>query len=48
VTAPVIGATTVAHIDSAVDACDLILDDADLARLQNVYRPHNPDADVVS
>jgi 1-deoxyxylulose-5-phosphate synthase len=48
VTAPVIGATRVAHIDSAVDACDLVLDDGDLARLHNVYRPHSPGADVVS
>jgi len=46
VTAPVIGATAVSHIASAVDACELVLDDADLSRLQNVYRPHVPDPDV--
>jgi aryl-alcohol dehydrogenase-like predicted oxidoreductase len=48
VTAPVIGATTVSHIDAAVDACDLVLDDADLSRLQSVYRPHIPDPDAAS
>jgi 1-deoxyxylulose-5-phosphate synthase len=46
VTAPVIGATAVSHIDSALAACDLVLDDADLSRLDQVYRPHLPDADI--
>jgi 1-deoxyxylulose-5-phosphate synthase len=46
VTAPVVGATTVSHIDSAAAALDLTLDDAELARLHNAYRPHVPDPDV--
>jgi aryl-alcohol dehydrogenase-like predicted oxidoreductase len=46
VTAPVIGATTVSHIDSAAEACDLVLDDAELSRLESVYRPHIPDPDA--
>jgi 1-deoxyxylulose-5-phosphate synthase len=48
VTAPVIGATSASHIDAAVAARDLILDDADLSQLQNVYRPHIPDLDVAA
>jgi aryl-alcohol dehydrogenase-like predicted oxidoreductase len=46
VTAPVIGATAVSHIDSAVAACELVLDDANRSRLESAYRPHTPDPDV--
>lgn len=40
VTAPVIGATKVEHVDSAVRALTVALDDDDLAGLEAPYQPH--------
>jgi aryl-alcohol dehydrogenase (NADP+) len=40
VTAPIIGATKPHHIDDAVAAVDLVLDDDEIARLEEPYRPH--------
>ena len=40
VTAPIIGATKPHHIDDAVAALDLDLDDADIEALREPYRPH--------
>jgi len=40
VTSPIIGATKVEHIEDAVGALDVRLDDGDVARLESGYRPH--------
>jgi aryl-alcohol dehydrogenase-like predicted oxidoreductase len=40
VTAPIVGATRLAHLDDAMAAADLTLDDAETARLEAPYRPH--------
>ena len=40
ITAPIIGATKPHHIDDAVAAVDLVLDDAEIARLEEPYQPH--------
>ncbi len=40
VTAPIVGATKVRHIDDAIAAGDLELDEAEVARLEAPYRPH--------
>jgi 1-deoxyxylulose-5-phosphate synthase len=40
VTAPIIGATKVAHLDDAVAAVDLRLSEEEVARLEAPYRPH--------
>jgi aryl-alcohol dehydrogenase-like predicted oxidoreductase len=39
VTAPIVGATKLAHLHDAVGAIDLALDDDELARLASPYRP---------
>jgi len=40
VTAPIIGATKMSHLDSAVRAVDVTLDDADVRELEAPYQPH--------
>jgi aryl-alcohol dehydrogenase-like predicted oxidoreductase len=40
VTAPIIGATKVSHVDDAVAAVELTLTDEEVARLEAPYRPH--------
>ncbi|MCQ0018464.1 aldo/keto reductase [Actinomadura madurae] len=40
VTAPIVGATKLTHIDDAVAAADLELDEKEVARLEASYRPH--------
>jgi aryl-alcohol dehydrogenase-like predicted oxidoreductase len=40
VTAPIVGATRLAHLDDAIAAVGLTLDDAERARLEAPYRPH--------
>jgi aryl-alcohol dehydrogenase-like predicted oxidoreductase len=40
VTAPIVGATRLAHLDDAIAAEELTLDDAEVARLEAPYRPH--------
>ncbi|GAA2135340.1 aldo/keto reductase [Actinomadura napierensis] len=40
VTAPIVGATKTAHIDDAIAAAGLTLDDKDVERLEAPYRPH--------
>ncbi|MGJ6981343.1 aldo/keto reductase [Aestuariimicrobium soli] len=40
VVAPIIGATKASHLDQALPALDLTLDDADLAELEQPYGPH--------
>ena len=40
VTAPIVGATKVSHLEDAVAAVDLQLDDDALARLEEPYTPH--------
>lgn len=40
VTAPIVGATKLAHIDDAIAAVDLRLSDEETKRLQAPYRPH--------
>ncbi len=40
VTAPIVGATRLAHLDDAIAAVDLTLDGAERARLEAPYRPH--------
>ncbi len=40
VTAPVVGATKVSHVDGAVKAVDLELTDAEIAYLEELYVPH--------
>jgi aryl-alcohol dehydrogenase-like predicted oxidoreductase len=40
VTAPIVGATRLAHLDDAIAAADVTLDDAEVSRLEAPYRPH--------
>ena len=40
VTSPIIGATSVRHLEDAVAALDLVLDDAEVKALEGPYRPH--------
>lgn len=40
VTAPIIGATKITHLEDAIAAVDLKLDDAEIERLEAPYRPH--------
>jgi len=40
VTAPIIGASKPHHLDDALAAVNLKLDDAELKRLEEPYRPH--------
>ncbi len=40
VTSPIIGATKAHHLDDAVAAVDLHLDESDMAQLEAAYRPH--------
>jgi aryl-alcohol dehydrogenase-like predicted oxidoreductase len=40
VTAPIVGATRLAHLDDAIAAADLTLDDTETAQLEAPYRPH--------
>lgn len=39
VTAPIVGATREEHLDDAIAAIDLTLDDAEAARLESAYTP---------
>ena len=41
VTAPIVGATKLEHLDDAVAAEKLALDDAEIARLEEPYVPHS-------
>jgi 1-deoxyxylulose-5-phosphate synthase len=40
VTAPIVGATKLAHVEDAVAAVDVTLDAEEVARLEAPYRPH--------
>jgi aryl-alcohol dehydrogenase-like predicted oxidoreductase len=40
VTAPIVGATKLAHLEDALASLDLVLDDDVVARLEAPYRPH--------
>jgi 1-deoxyxylulose-5-phosphate synthase len=40
VTAPIIGATKLSHLDAAIRAVELTLSDEEVARLEAPYRPH--------
>lgn len=40
VTAPIVGATKLQHLDDAVAAVDVKLDDEEVAQLEAPYRPH--------
>ena len=40
VTAPIVGTTKLAHLDDAVGALDLTLDDDETSRLEAPYEPH--------
>jgi aryl-alcohol dehydrogenase-like predicted oxidoreductase len=40
VTAPIVGATKLGHLEDALAAMDLVLDDDVVARLEAPYRPH--------
>lgn len=42
VSAPIVGVTKSHHLDDALAAADLTLDDEDVARLEAPYRPHAP------
>ncbi|KAA0254386.1 aldo/keto reductase [Acidobacteria bacterium ACD] len=41
VTAPIVGATKLAHLDSAIRALDLTLSEEEVAALEAPYRPHD-------
>ena len=45
VTAPIVGATRLAHVDDAIAASTLTLTPDELAVLDHAYRPHWPDRD---
>ena len=40
VTSPIVGATKAHHLDDAVSALSLELDDVEIAALEEFYRPH--------
>jgi aryl-alcohol dehydrogenase-like predicted oxidoreductase len=40
VSAPIVGATKLGHLEDAVAAVDLSLSDDEVARLEAPYRPH--------
>ena len=40
VTAPIVGFTSIAHLDDAIGALDVELDDAEIAYLEEPYEPH--------
>ena len=40
VTAPIVGATKVEHVDDAIAAEQLVLGDDEIARLEEPYVPH--------
>ena len=40
VTAPIVGATKVEHLEDAIAAVDVTLSDAEIGRLEKPYRPH--------
>jgi aryl-alcohol dehydrogenase (NADP+) len=40
VTAPIVGATKLEHLDDAVAAADLVLSEDEVARLEQPYEPH--------
>jgi aryl-alcohol dehydrogenase-like predicted oxidoreductase len=40
VTAPIIGATKIDHLDQAIAALDIRLSDEEIGRLEETYRPH--------
>jgi aryl-alcohol dehydrogenase-like predicted oxidoreductase len=40
VTAPIVGATKLRHLEDAIASLDLRLSDADIARLESPYKPH--------
>jgi aryl-alcohol dehydrogenase-like predicted oxidoreductase len=40
VTAPVVGATKLRHLEDAIAAVDVTLSDDEVARLEAPYRPH--------
>lgn len=40
VTAPIVGATRVGHIDDAIASLDVALTDEEVAELETPYRPH--------
>jgi aryl-alcohol dehydrogenase-like predicted oxidoreductase len=42
VTAPIVGATKLKHVDDAIAALDLALTDDEVARLEAAYTPRNP------
>jgi aryl-alcohol dehydrogenase-like predicted oxidoreductase len=42
VTAPILGATKLGHLEDAAAACALTLSAEELARLEDPYRPHPP------
>jgi aryl-alcohol dehydrogenase-like predicted oxidoreductase len=40
VTAPIVGATKLQHLDEAIAAVDLTLDEKEVERLESPYQPH--------
>ncbi|MBC8187223.1 MAG: aldo/keto reductase [Proteobacteria bacterium] len=40
VTAPIIGATKLSHLDDAISALDVVLSEQEIARLESPYAPH--------
>jgi 1-deoxyxylulose-5-phosphate synthase len=40
VTAPIVGATKLPHLEDAIAAVDVVLGDDDVERLEAPYRPH--------
>ena len=40
ITAPIIGATKMSHLEDAVAAVDVVLSDDEIARLEKPYTPH--------
>jgi aryl-alcohol dehydrogenase-like predicted oxidoreductase len=40
VTAPIVGATKLSHLDDAIAAIEVALSEEEMARLQAPYRPH--------
>jgi aryl-alcohol dehydrogenase-like predicted oxidoreductase len=40
ITAPILGATKIEHLEQAVEALEIPLSDKDIERLEEPYKPH--------
>jgi aryl-alcohol dehydrogenase (NADP+) len=41
VTSPIVGASKMSHLQDAIDALDVVLEDEEISYLEELYQPHN-------